>query len=393
MNSIAPILEYPYNDFELLWSLPALPLTERTGTYTEDHVRFAFDQELLLSLRTGHVQLRHQFDPSILYQKNEYLFRTELSATARCGVDFFLKFVETLTNKAGFSSIVDVGGNDLYLAKQLKVQGDIITVVDPVCTEDDGKIIHGVHVLGRLIEEIDLSREIEKIPDLIVCRHSLEHFSSPHDVITQWFNQCDFDCLYVVEVPCFDSLLESLRFDAIFHQHYHYFDLSSLKRLIWECGGEYLTHTYNYQGSCGGALLVAFRKAKSGQPSPPPIDIESRIRYIKSRISLYTQQMEVMSQLLNNIPQPIYGYGAGLMLATLAYHLKTDFSNLVCVLDDDPSKDGMTYENVPVTVQWTTKVAPPPDSSYIITSLENVRPIYRRIQELKPRRILVPLLS
>jgi len=44
-------------------------------------------------------------------------------------------------------------------------------------------------------------------------------------------------------------------------------------------------------------------------------------------------------------------------------------------------------------VRDTAKVAPAPDSSYIITSLENVRPIYRRLLELTPRRILVPLIN
>jgi len=81
------------------------------------------------------------------------------------------------------------------------------------------------------------------------------------------------------------------------------------------------------------------------------------------------------------------------MLATLGYHLKTDFSQLTCVLDDDVARDGATYENIPVTVRHTTKVSPAANSSYLITSLENIRPIYRRICDLTPRRILVPPVS
>lgn len=52
--------------------------------------------------------------------------------------------------------------------------------------------------------------------------------------------------MYVVEIPCFENLVESLRFDAVFHQHVHYLDLRSFRRLIWECGGEYLDHTFNH---------------------------------------------------------------------------------------------------------------------------------------------------
>jgi hypothetical protein len=103
--------------------------------------------------------------------------------------------------------------------------------------------------------------------------------------------------------------------------------------------------------------------------------------------------MQIMGELLDALPKPVYGYGASLMLATLGYHLGTDFSAVNCILDDDPLRDGATYENIPVTVKHSTKVAPLPNSSYIITSLENIRPIYRRILELSPRRILIPLIN
>lgn len=98
----------------------------------------------------------------------------------------------------------------------------------------------------------------------------------------------------------------------------------------------------------------------------------------------------MMKEELDALPGPVYGYGASLMLATPGYHLQTDFSQLTCVLDDDVARDGATYENIPVTVRHTAKVAPAPNSSYLITSLENIRPICRRILELTPRRILVP---
>ena len=120
------------------------------------------------------------------------------------------------------------------------------------------------------------------------------------------------------------------------------------------------------------------------------LDLAARIAWIEKRIELYREQMAVMADLLAALPKPVYGYGASLMLSTLGYHLKTDFSALECILDDDPTRDGATYENVPVTVRHTAKVAPAANSSYLITSLENLRPIYRRILELAPRRILVP---
>jgi len=377
-------------DFHSLWQLPGLPLTERFGPYSPDH-ELAFDQELLISLPTGHVQLRNQVDPKLLYNSSVYSFRTGGSSKSRRDVNVFRAYLQQFTAGHEFKSAVDVGGNDLVVIRGLSTVAQHCAVVDPICASIDGQTIDGIKVFGRFVEDVDFSREMPP-PDLVVCRHTLEHTTNPRQVINQWFQQCADDCVFVVELPCFANLVESLRFDAVFHQHVHYFDLPSFQHLIWECGGEYLGHTFNHQGSCGGALLVTFRRAHAKQDKPD-IDLSSRISWFERRIALYQRQMAMMKEELDALPGPVYGYGASIMLATLGYHLQTDFSGLACVLDDDEERDGATYENIPVKVMHTAKVAPAPNSSYIITSLENIRPIYRRILDLAPRRVLAPPVS
>ena len=54
---------------------------------------------------------------------------------------------------------------------------------------------------------------------------------------------------------------------------------------------------------------------------------EYKIRSIKSKIKLYEAQMMVLQEQIKDLPKPIFGYGAGLMLSTLGHHLKTDFKN------------------------------------------------------------------
>jgi hypothetical protein len=208
-------------------------------------------------------------------------------------------------------------------------------------------------------------------------------------MLQQLFEQCHSSALYFFEIPCFENLIEANRFDAIFHQHYHYFDLVSFKWLLYEAGGEYLSHTYNRQGSCGGALLIAFKKA-SRPTSPPKINVHERKANILYAIMLYRHQMDVLSHQLMKFSRDIYGYGASLMLATLAYHLKTDFSELICILDDDESKHELGYQNLPVNIQCTKRRSILENQNYLVTSLENTKILVRKIADLKPRRILVP---
>ena len=211
--------------------------------YDPDH-RLDFDQELLISLLTGHVQLLNQLDPKVLYGGTEYSFRTGGSDKSRRDVEFFLAYVLQFTARRSFKSTVDVGGNDLFVVQGLSATAKHCAVIDPICAPIDGQIIDGIKVCGRFAAVIDFTSDLPR-PDLV----------------------------------------EFLRFDTVFHQHVHYFDLNSFKHLIWECGGEYLGHTFNHQGSCGGALLVTVHCAQSRKPKPDA-DLASRISGFERRISL-----------------------------------------------------------------------------------------------------------
>ena len=78
------------------------------------------------------------------------------------------------------------------------------------------------------------------------------------------------------------------------------------------------------------------------------------------------------------------------MLATYAYHLKSDLKNLVCILDDDERKEGLGYQNLPVRIAYSQAEMISDEASFLITSLENVRPLLQKLIEKKPRRIFVP---
>lgn len=362
--------------FSELWDLPKLPFTEKFGSF-DPEAHPPIDQKLVICDHCAHIQLGFQVPPETLYQPSEYAFRTSESAAARRGSEFFLEFFNEVAGERSFDSLLDIGGNDLYLAKKMDVTSRC--VIDPVCTMEDEQ----VKVITGMVEGVDLAEDIEQ-PNLVFCRHVLEHISSPQKLLHQLFSQCHEDSLYIFEIPCFDCLVEAGRFDAIFHQHYHYFDLDSFKQLLQHNGGRYIAHRYNHGGSCGGALLVAFEKGNM------PISKPKKKTTIKEAIYAYCQEMEFLSKALREFPGPVYGYGASLMLATYAYHLKSDLSNLVCILDDDPNKEGHGYKNIPVRIASPEKEKIEEEASYLVTSLENVRPILKKLIEKKPRRIFVP---
>ena len=378
------------NNTKCIFDLKKLPLTERFGKFNVNHE--TYDQELHICLDTGHVFLKNILSPETLYSKKEYKYNTSNSPLSSRTLSFFLDFCANFVDISKSGKIIDIGGNDLSLMKLWKKinPNSQCYVIDPVCEDIDGEVIDGINIVGKFFENIDL-REIS--PNVVVCRHTLEHIIDPLRVLKDLIEKTEQNTIFVFEVPSYESMIEGHRFDTIFHQHLNYFSVDTFSNMVIQCGGKVLDYEINHQGSCGGSLMIAFKKSSDYLKPIKVINIENKINEFKNALKNYQLEMKILNDTFSNLKGLKYGYGAGLMLSTFAYHSKIDFSMLECILDDDEAKDGLTYENIPVKVRSSSSLRPEKNSSFIITSLENIRPIYNRIVELSPRRIFIPSVS
>ncbi len=373
------------NNLATLWDLPQLPLTERFGAYQPERCP-PIDQQLLFCLQCGHVQLAHQVKPEILYNEH-YAFRTSSTQATQKSALFFIEFIKKYLPKQKEFHLMDIGGNDLFLAKNMGDYFKNKNVVDPILATQDGSNIDGIEIIGKKFEDAIGHKDFSKI-NVVVCRHTLEHIANPKLLLQNLFEACSEDATYFFEIPSFDNLVKNNRFDAIFHQHYHYFGLNSFLKILQQCGGAYLTHYDYLEGPCGGSLMIAFRQ---GNTTPVLLQETSKqLAYYQQKIAAYSESMKKLGTEFKQFKDIIYGYGASLMLATLAYHLKSDLSMLSCILDDDPGKDGMTYQNIPVKICLPSESVPQAHVSYLVTSLENQLAITNKIKKLLPNKIFIP---
>lgn len=372
--------------------LPSLPLTGLFSRVANSGPVERFDQCLLVCPDCGHGQLEYQVNPAELYG-NEYYFRTSVSAVATAGTDFFLKLFDDLAPNHNFECALDLGCNDLHLLRKLSGRAKIKVGIDPIWKGRENQTGDpSIQVIGSTIEELDLRQSLPKPPDLILCSHTLEHIYDPLSLLQQLMDSAADDALFLFEVPGFDALLRNYRFDLVFHQHLQYFNLTSFNRLLDRVGAEYLASRENHS-HWWGPLLIAFRKMNRGrnvkaERSSSPFTIAD----LHSRYATFRHQMTATREVLDAFEErPLYGYGASQMLPTLAYHLESDLSILEAILDDDPAKQGLYYQNLPLKIMSTSSVADWSKVSVFITAVGNEKPILTRLLTgTRPKHILYP---
>ncbi|MBL4747386.1 MAG: methyltransferase domain-containing protein [Magnetovibrio sp.] len=369
-----------------VFALPSLPLTDTfVREFASDPVP-NFDQAFRFCPSCHHGQLAIQVAPSVLYG-GHYGFRTSASLTAKKGTDFFFSVLNEAAPDRTFEHALDLGCNDLFLLSKLEGRATARVGVDPIWAgrEHEANVV-GIKVIGQGIEDVVLS-DLDRKPDLVVCRHTLEHIANPLDVVKRMLEGATDDALFIFEVPGIEALINRNRFDQVFHQHLQYFSQDSFARMLKLAGATPILWKNNYHD--WGAFAVAFVKG-SGEGAVHGVASPDLDRVIDSR-NAFLSQMATVHSTLQNMDGPIYGYGAAQMLPVLAYHLKSDLSFLKGILDDDPEKDGVLYGNLPVQVRPSASIKDLSEISVLITAVDNSQPILRTLlSKTRPRHIVCP---
>tara|TARA_B110000977_G_scaffold200519_1_gene291357 strand:- start:2768 stop:3964 length:1197 start_codon:yes stop_codon:yes gene_type:complete len=367
-----------------------------TGLYLQkpnENNELCNDQTLLHCEECGHGQLKYIISPNDLYD-NSYKHRSTESTISSTGNDFFHSYLNEITHgKDDFKGILEVGCNDLVLIKKIQDIGSKIVGIDPIWVGKDFSYNQKTEIVGCFVDEI--SQHIDKSlkPDLILSAHTFEHVDKTFEQFSKLVEIASDDCLFLIEMPSYDTLLKTGRFDQVFHQHLQYISLNSMIALIDRLGCEYVGHKYNHS-YWGGTLLFSFRKNRSSQNISNPKFETKDASMVTSKFTNFKWKLSKDLELLINIKEPIYGFGAAQMLPIIAHHFSSDLSFLEGIIDDNPTRIGTYLPSISCPIVSSSSVENINDVICLITAIDSSRPIMSRILELNPRRIaqLFPLI-
>ncbi len=368
--------------------LPGLPMT---GVFVPNPQTVApqrYNQALHVCADCGHIQLRGTPRPQALYTPS-YAHRSSGSHLAEPASRCVTGFLARITGGRQMNCILEVGCNDFVLLRKMIPMGRHVVGIDPIWAGIEmPPVPEGARVLGGLVQDIDLAAALPAPPDLIVSTHNLEHIVDPVPTYLRLMDVAADDALFVIEVPDADSMLRGLRFDQVFHHHLHYFTLAALLSFIRAVGGHYVAHELNAR-NWGGTIVVAFRKGHGPRPDVPaaaPVSVAA----VAGAFARFRIQMGELRRRIEGMDCPLWGYGAGQMVPSLAYHLDSDLGFLHGILDDNPQRYGLGYPGLKPVVRQLGPDVDLAKAGVLITAPDAVRPILASLLPRDPLHLLVP---
>ena len=242
-------------------------------------------------------------------------------------------------------------------------------------------------VIGGYIEEVNLNK-IDSNIDAIVSTHNLEHLNDPYKVLKKFVDTYDEKTTFFIEVPDADLMIKNLRFDQVFHQHYHYFNYNSLNNLVKRLGCKIISKDINYK-FWGGSLMIAFKKNKNVKTKLIN-KFSSTNKKIIANIKKFKKKLVHLNSKISK-EENLIGYGAGQMVPSLSYHLANNFSCLEYIIDDNKKRAGFKYPFIQTHIKYFDKKLIQ-NKIVLITALDGVSGISRKLKKLNTK-FLNPLIK
>ena len=296
---------------------------------------------------------------------NDYVYFSSMSSH---WVDHAKKYSNEIINRLKLdksSFVVEIASNDGYLLTNFVERGINCLGIEPAAGTAAAAELAGVTTLVEFFN-LKLAQKLSKKgkqADLIIANNVLAHVPSINDFISAFKRLLKTEGTISIEFPHLLAMVEKKEFDTIYHEHFFYFSLFTLKRIFSEHGLSiydvdqlethggslriYVTHQGNSLDSKSDKKNVDKLIDVELQNKMDSFDFYSRIKkdalYIKSTALEYLKKEK-------NMGSKIIAFGAAAKGNTFLNYLDISTDIIDFVVDETPYKIGkfMPQSKIPI---------------------------------------------
>ena len=301
----------------------------------------AYPAEMLYCLNCQLVQIGLAVDPNILFAP-DYPYTSGTTKILRDNFAQLYEEVRTIVDLDADDLIVDIGSNDGTLLSNFHNGGHRVLGIEPTLQSQlaNERGIKTMMAFFNSESATKASQENGKAK-VITAANVFAHIENIHDIVDSIMLLLDEDGMFISESHYLMSLLETVQYDTIYHEHLRYYSLHSLQFLLNMHGLE-VFHARRIPTHGGSIRVYAARPGTYEiRPSVQQIldeelavghdihmfdDFKARVR--RSKLELYALLRDIKAQ-----GGRVYGIGAPSRASTLINYVGLDDGIIDCVLE------------------------------------------------------------
>ena len=316
------------------------PVNTMNPIGTRPNEQPAYPAELLHCQVCQLVQLGLVVDPAIIFPPH-YAYT---SGTTRILRENFAELYREVMERfplAADDLVVDIGSNDGTLLSNFHKGGHRVCGVEPTNAHKLA-LAAGIPVVNAFFGR-DSAGEVQRrfgAASIVTAANVFAHIEDIHEIVDSLLSLLKDDGIFISESHYLASLVETLQYDTVYHEHLRYYSLSSLKYLL-EMHGMEVVHAKQIPTHGGSIRVYAARKGRK-----PVSEAVGRLlreeqaaltaeRFGEFRRRVSDSKLDLLA-LVHGVRRGgsrIYAVGAPSRASTLVNYVGLDESMVDCVLE------------------------------------------------------------
>jgi SAM-dependent methyltransferase len=295
------------------------------------HEQPSYPAQMLYCQKCHLVQLGLIVDPKILFPA-EYPYTSSTTKILRENFAELYDECKTIVKLGKEDLVIDIGSNDGNLLSNFKDNHKVLGITP----EDIGKIAieKGIPTILDYFKK-DVVENVKKEygkAKIIIATNVFAHIDKVNEIVEMILDVLADDGVFISESHYLLSLIETLQYDTVYHEHLRYYSLHSLKYLLEKHGLE-IIHAKQIPTHGGSIRVYASGKGKYAVKDTVVklLEKEKNIVVGKEKLlefkdKVIISKLEIHSLLLDIKKQEkkIYGIGAPSRASTLINYIGID---------------------------------------------------------------------